>query len=216
MASPSTASRTIQLQLLVLENVPPLSAWKRLRNLLVCWRQPILIVCIAVVVTRLVFFSHSLGLLFGANAVFTFAGLVLLLSGLAWRSWGAGIVRKNRQVANRGPFALCRHPLYLGSIQVMAGCCLLVGDAAVAVAFGMPFLLIHVLRIWREEEWLRERFGEEYVRYAAAVPCLIPLPRRTSLRAEWSVALWRKNREARTILYVVTGMAALLLWQYVF
>src|SRR5690348_14098960 len=51
----------------------------------------------------------------GATAV------VLILSGLAVRSWAAGTLRKGKDLTTDGIYHLCRHPLYLGSILILSG-----------------------------------------------------------------------------------------------
>ena len=50
-------------------------------------------------------------------------GLGLVFSGLALRSWAAGTLHKRTQLATSGPYALVRHPLYIGSLFMMLGFC---------------------------------------------------------------------------------------------
>src|SRR5713101_3247812 len=44
------------------------------------------------------------------------AGLALVVCGLGLRSWAAGTLRKGKALPTAGPYRLCQHPLYLGSL----------------------------------------------------------------------------------------------------
>ena len=60
---------------------------------------------------------------------FAMTGLVLVLVGLGIRSWAAGVIKKTKVLATTGPYRLCRHPLYLGSLLMMLGFCIIVSNA---------------------------------------------------------------------------------------
>lgn len=87
-------------------------------------------------------------------------------------------VRDHHDLITTGPYAVVRHPIY----TAMAGLL-----AATALAFTHPlglalgliaYALGTLLRVRAEERLLRAAFGEEYERYARAVPAVIPLPKR--------------------------------------
>jgi len=48
-------------------------------------------------------------------------GVPVSLAGLALRAWAAGHLEKNQNLANGGPYAYVRNPLYLGTLTVAAG-----------------------------------------------------------------------------------------------
>ncbi len=50
-------------------------------------------------------------------------GGLLVVGGLALRSWSAGILRKNAELTMAGPYGLIRNPLYVGSFLMMFGFC---------------------------------------------------------------------------------------------
>jgi protein-S-isoprenylcysteine O-methyltransferase Ste14 len=133
---------------------------------------------------------------------------------LAWRSWAAGIVKKGQVLTTVGPYALCRHPLYLGSFLVLTGFCLIAGNVVVALFLAIPFIVVHVGRIWREEEKMQNRFGEEWSVYAATVSWLLPRHWPCAWRAPWSRSQWLLNCEGRTILQVIHGVGLLLLVRF--
>ncbi|MEP6960842.1 MAG: isoprenylcysteine carboxylmethyltransferase family protein, partial [Acidobacteriota bacterium] len=48
-------------------------------------------------------------------------GLALALAGLLLRAWAAGHLEKNQALAESGPFAYVRNPLYIGTLITAAG-----------------------------------------------------------------------------------------------
>ena len=48
-------------------------------------------------------------------------GLPVSVLGLALRAWAAGHLEKNRTLAESGPYAYVRNPLYIGTLAVAAG-----------------------------------------------------------------------------------------------
>jgi protein-S-isoprenylcysteine O-methyltransferase Ste14 len=73
-----------------------------------------------------------------------------------------------------GPYRHVRNPMISGAMAILLGEGLLIGSPAVGVWFG-AFVLANSL--WMplvEEPGLRRRFGQDYERYASAVPRWIP------------------------------------------
>ena len=70
------------------------------------------------------------------------AGLPVSLLGLALRGWAAGHLEKNRDLAQSGPYAYVRNPLYIGTLLVAAGLVIASQQWALAVLFAAVFLLI--------------------------------------------------------------------------
>jgi protein-S-isoprenylcysteine O-methyltransferase Ste14 len=81
-------------------------------------------------------------------------------------------------LVTRGPYGFCRHPLYLCFLLMVLGVGLYLGSW-LSVTYT---LLLSVpsarYRAEREDELLRERFGEERVRYAEKVDMFLPRLRR--------------------------------------
>lgn len=102
------------------------------------------------------------------------AGAVVVLLGALLRVVSAGVIRKDRELARRGPYALCRNPLYLGTLVVQLGFGLLSGSFILTVLGFIFFLWLYHLVITHEERWLLGRFGKQYLAYMHEVPRLIP------------------------------------------
>ncbi len=117
-----------------------------------------------------------------AGALLYFPGLALILWGRTTMgdmhnissSLGVQLYADHRLVTS-GPFALVRHPMYVGGIMAELGAVLLYRTwAALVVAVNVPVLL---LRAGREEEALSAEFGEQWEEYRRRVPAWIPRPR---------------------------------------
>lgn len=82
-----------------------------------------------------------------------------------------------RTLVTTGVFAISRNPLYLGGVSILAGIAL-VFNLPWALALLLPALVAcHAILITPEERYLAAQFGEEYRRYAAAVPRWLGRPR---------------------------------------
>ncbi|GJE97025.1 isoprenylcysteine carboxylmethyltransferase family protein [Phanerochaete sordida] len=127
-----------------------------------------------------------------AGAALMHAGALVRLA--CYRALGADFtwelaVRRGHVLATRGPYAVVRHPSYVGAALIYAGALAVlfgpggwfgacVGWGSVwswvfaggcaAWAVGVPVMLMR--RVGREDEVLRQAFGEEWEAYARRVP----------------------------------------------
>ncbi|MGH9604568.1 MAG: methyltransferase family protein [Terracidiphilus sp.] len=123
-------------------------------------------------------------------------GSGLALIGILLRALAAGHIEKSRVLAASGPFCYVRHPLYLGSFIVGSGLMVAAGSWVLGVAFGVLFAIIYGPVMFREDAFLRKKFGPVYDDYARRVPLLFPLPGRARTatgRFQWQQ--YRANRE---------------------
>jgi protein-S-isoprenylcysteine O-methyltransferase Ste14 len=80
------------------------------------------------------------------------------------------------RLVQQGPYRHVRHPIYAAMLGLLVGTGLNV-TAWPALVLGVALYLMGTrLRTRVEERLLSERFGEEYTRYAAEVPGLLPRP----------------------------------------
>jgi protein-S-isoprenylcysteine O-methyltransferase Ste14 len=110
-------------------------------------------------------------------------GVTLTFLGLAFAVWarrhigsnwsGTVTVKENHALVRTGPYAWVRHPIYTGLLLAILGTAVARGELRGVWALALcTIAFVSKLRI--EERWMRQEFGEEYARYSASVPALIP------------------------------------------
>jgi protein-S-isoprenylcysteine O-methyltransferase Ste14 len=142
-------------------------------------------------------------------------GGTVALIGLALRAWSAGHIRKNSALATSGPYAYTRNPLYLGSFLLGVGFTIAAGRWFLAIPFAALFLGIYypVMRV--EASDLAKLFGEDYQRYADAVPLFLPRlspyrdEKTVGLKFDASLYMRYREYEAALGLLVALGLLAL-------
>jgi protein-S-isoprenylcysteine O-methyltransferase Ste14 len=111
-------------------------------------------------------------------------GGALVFLGLAFTVWarrhigsnwsGTVTVKENHVLVCTGPYAWVRHPIYTGLLAAILGSAVARGELRGVWALALcTIAFVSKLRI--EERWMRQVFGEEYERYSAVVPALLPL-----------------------------------------
>jgi protein-S-isoprenylcysteine O-methyltransferase Ste14 len=126
--------------------------------------------------------------------------------GEAMRIWAAGHLEKGREVTTSGPYAVTRHPLYLGSSIMGAGFAIAAHSMPVAVVVFAYLAITIVAAVRSEEAHLTEKFGATYPAYRDGRAA--PAPRRFSFARAW------RNREYRAMLGLaaVFALLAVRLW----
>lgn len=117
-----------------------------------------------------------------ARVVTDLAGLLLAGAGHFLRVWALGHVGPTTRsvrlqapfLAQSGPYARFRNPLYLGNLLIGAGVALSTRRAALWVLIPLWLWLQYRLIILVEERFLQERFGEGYRLYRAVMPRFLP------------------------------------------
>jgi protein-S-isoprenylcysteine O-methyltransferase Ste14 len=139
-------------------------------------------------------------------------GTATVLVGLLLRSWAAGMLVKKKKLASDGPYALVRHPLYLGSILLMLGFALLTGMWWNVPIAALIALISFGAAIQSEERFLAEKFGDRWTAYAAERGRLLPLGVFGNLAGFWNWKRWARNREFNAWIGVAVGWLSLLAW----
>ena len=111
-------------------------------------------------------------------------GLGLVALGLLLRAWTRSAIRgaysghiqvtHDQSLVTGGPYALIRHPGYLGLLLLMLG--IAVGYSGLIALIAVPALVLPGMayRMHVEERLLRETFGEQYRDYSRRTKRLIP------------------------------------------
>jgi protein-S-isoprenylcysteine O-methyltransferase Ste14 len=141
----------------------------------------------------------------------TLLGAPFLLLGQGLRTWAVGYIHKDRELATTGPYAFCRHPLYLGTFLSGIGVCALVGSWHVGLIFAAIFTAVYIPTIRQEDTYLEGVYGEDFRRYAEKVPAFFPGLRAANVGepGRWS---WRRliaNEEHLTWIALVLFLLAI-------
>jgi protein-S-isoprenylcysteine O-methyltransferase Ste14 len=139
-------------------------------------------------------------------------GLPVAFAGLALRAWAAGHLDKNQDLAQSGPYAHVRNPLYVGTLTVAAGFGIASLRWELLLLFMVVFLLVYLPVVDLEEQHLRSlfpNFGEFAERIPRLLPRIIPAP---GADRPFRWATYWKNREYEALLGFLAG-AAVLAWK---
>lgn len=110
-------------------------------------------------------------------AVLIAVGLILIATGVPL--WVAASKEVDRafeagELATQGVYALCRHPIYGSATFFVIPGVLLFFRSWVLLAVPVAMAVLARLLVRREEVYLREKFGQVYLEYAARVGALFP------------------------------------------
>lgn len=142
-------------------------------------------------------------------------GLPIALAGELLRCWAvgySGVTTRNDAViapelVTAGPYAYVRNPLYIGNFITAAGFAIAFTGgnpaatraALIAVALG-TMIAVYATIIPHEEQFLRGRFGESFVRYCNEVARIIPRKRAAAPQGKWKPEVIAQA-ESRTFLF---------------
>lgn len=109
-------------------------------------------------------------------------GLPLILAGQAVRICSLmhiGPTTRSREVCadalvTSGPYSCCRNPLYLGNVLKITGITAIAGNVGFALLATVFYVLEFCFIIKYEENFLAEKFPEEFKKYSELVPVFFP------------------------------------------
>ncbi len=124
------------------------------------------------------------GKLFVLGAWLTWVGVVVMISGVAFRQYAINSlgkfftatvqIRKNHQLIKDGPYHHIRHPSYLGLLILALGNGVALANwISLLLCIALPTIGI-IRRIKVEEKELYRHFGEQYQDYRKSTWRLIP------------------------------------------
>lgn len=150
-------------------------------------------------------------------------GVVIILVGQLVRfwSWGSNThTAATGGVRTRGPYALLRHPLYVGNLLIATGLLGVFNNPWAYLLCGVPIVILYWIIVDLEEEHMTQTCGEHYRRYVATgIPRFLPAVRqfplalRTSLPFQWRAAC---QKEYESVLGWIAGVLVLRMYERVF
>ena len=114
--------------------------------------------------------------IYGAGTTLLAAGLVFMVwarrrLGGNWSGWVT--LKEDHELIRSGPYRFVRHPIYAGLLVALLGTAIALGRWRDVIALMFTTVaVLHKMRV--EERFLAESFPEDYARYRAEVPALIP------------------------------------------
>ena len=146
------------------------------------------------------------------NPVGMAVGIILIIFGEGIRIWAAGHLQKNEMLTVPGPYAYVKNPLYIGSILMTAGFCILADNIYLLAAATFMFCFHYIpYKKKIEGDRLKKIFGSQYDDYDQKVPEY--LPGRTPYSEEkvsWQFKNFIENSEEGILLIVIAGIFLVL------
>jgi protein-S-isoprenylcysteine O-methyltransferase Ste14 len=148
-------------------------------------------------------------------------GIILIVIGEGIRIWAAGHLQKNEMLTVTGPYAYVKNPLYIGSILITGGFCILADNIYILAIATFMFCFHYIPYKKRMEgDRLKKIFGERFEDYDQKVPDYIP--RRTPYsneKASWQFTNFIENSEEGIVLLNLAGILLILsrpYWSFIF
>ena len=139
-------------------------------------------------------------------------GMFLIFLGEGIRIWAAGHLQKNEALTVTGPYAYVKNPLYIGSILITAGFCIMADNVYILAAAFFMFCFHYIpYKKKVEGDRLRRIFGSQFEDYDEKVPEY--LPRRTPYsdkKVSWQFKCFIENSEEGILLIVLAGILLVL------
>lgn len=153
-------------------------------------------------------------LLFGKGSKsWILTGLPFLIAGAGLRIMSSGTIKKNEILTDTGPYKMCRHPLYLGSLLISLGLVIISRSVPVLLYFLVFFPLTYIPAMIMEEKFLTEKFGDAHTIYKKLTPSFVPDIRKANLE-NFSWEQVKRNSEYVNWLVIIFLLASVLIKPY--
>ncbi|AMQ57861.1 methyltransferase family protein [Algoriphagus sanaruensis] len=144
-------------------------------------------------------------------------GLAVGLAGLIIRIYTVGHTPKNTSGRNTkegqladtlnttGIYSVVRHPLYLGNFLMWLGPAILTGHLWFILSFILMYWVYYERIMFAEEQFLRKKFGDQYLEWSQQVPAFIPKWKgfkKSNLHFSWKKVL-RKEKNGLFALFLI-------------
>jgi len=141
-------------------------------------------------------------------------GLLISLVGEGLQVWCFATLNKKKDLAAKGPYAVIRNPMYIGRYLLILGAVAITGSLFLMVVYTIIYYFYMTNRVGREEEVLKDIFGDAYLEYCNNVNRFIPTLKRLDkdeiLYFNWD--LFFSNNAHWNILSVIVGYWIAYIW----
>ncbi len=141
-------------------------------------------------------------------------GLLISLVGEGLQVWCFATLNKKKDLAAKGPYAVIRNPMYIGRYLLILGAVAITGSLFLMVVYTIIYYFYMTNRVGREEEVLKDIFGDAYLEYCNHVNRFIPEFKRLDkdeIRCfDWD--LFFQNNAHWNILSVIVGYWVAYIW----
>lgn len=146
------------------------------------------------------------------NLIGLLVGMILIILGEAIRIWAAGHLQKNEVLTVTGPYGYVKNPLYIGTILITTGFCILASNIYLLAASTFTFCFHYIPYKKRVEgDRLRRIFGSRYDDYDQKVPEYIPQWTPYSVdKVGWRFKHFIENSEEGILLIILVGIVLIL------
>jgi protein-S-isoprenylcysteine O-methyltransferase Ste14 len=143
-------------------------------------------------------------------------GLILIILGELIRIWAAGHLQKNEVLTISGPYSYVKNPLYIGSILITTGFCILSDNIYILSALTFMFCFHYIpYKKKVEGDRLKKLFGAKYEDYDREVPEYIPrLTPFSNEKVRWNFKNFMNNSEGGIVLLIIVGILIILSKSY--
>ncbi len=138
-------------------------------------------------------------------------GFPIAVAGIIFRGSAAGVIRKNKSLAQQGPYRMTRNPLYFGSFLLALGFAIMSGSLSAVMLLVVPSAVIFPVVIKNEEAYLRGAFGSEFEDFRRSVPSFLPRLLSSKIFESFSLECYIANREYNAAIGFVSTMVILVL-----
>ncbi len=139
-------------------------------------------------------------------------GIILIFIGEGIRIWAAGHLQKNEVLTISGPYSYVKNPLYIGTILITTGFCILADNIYLLAASTLMFCFHYIPYKKRVEgDRLRRLFGAQFEDYDQKVPDYIPrMVPYSKERVPWRFKNFIENSEEGILLIIIGGILLIL------
>lgn len=148
-------------------------------------------------------------------------GMILITMGEGLRVWAAGHLQKNEILTVTGPYAYVKNPLYIGTILITTGFCILANNIYLLAVSTFMFCFHYIpYKKKIEGDRLKKIFGSQFEDYDEKVPEYLPRWKPYSKeKIPWQYKCFIENSEEGILLIIIAGILLVLsrpFWSSVF